>query len=121
MNVLTIWKEYFAKLDADAKSKAKLGCFVLVTTPFLLILKAFAFKMLWGWFCVPFLGVPALTIPLAFGLGIVLEAANGFRYYNQSQSELEKFTLAERRQGIVTAWILPLMGLFIGWILKMFI
>lgn len=36
------------------------------------ILNGFALKILWGWFMVPVFSLPALTIPAALGIGIVV-------------------------------------------------
>jgi hypothetical protein len=121
MNLWPAYKEAAASLEPEVKAKAKLGCFTILSAPLLMVWKALAFKILWAWFVVPVFGLPVLSIPVAIGLGLVLEGLQGFKLVTKSKAELEQYTLAEIRQNLVSAWLLPAIALLVGRILKAFI
>ncbi len=71
--------------------------------------RAFVLMKLWAWFIVPLFGLPALNIPYAIGLALVMGM-----FFTTSKKEEDKNFWA-------TAIANPLIILFIGWIVQMFL
>ena len=72
-------------------------------------------SILWGWFMVGTFNLPALSIPAAIGLALVVHLLRGYTY------EPDKKTTAEKMTSIAMSFIYPLISLGIGWIVKNFI
>lgn len=72
-------------------------------------LRAFVLLKLWTWFVMPLFGLPALTIPYAIGLSLVVSLF----FHSTAKKEDKNFW--------VSAITSPLIALFIGWIVQMFI
>ena len=82
----------------------------IVAVVFLLtLLRAFVLINLWGWFIVPLFQLPALNYPYAIGLSLVI----GLFFVNKVQSEGKEYWI-----GVILS---PLLALFIGWIVQMFL
>lgn len=78
----------------------------------------YALSILWGWFMVPTLSLPAISIPAAIGLSLVAHLVS-----HQDQSRLAK----EPATGSwwmnaagqwATILLIPAVSLLIGWIVK---
>lgn len=87
--------------------------------------RAWAIVTVWGWFMVPLLSLPALSVPLVFGVTIL----HGFFAVNYSdtvllsmQESLKKNGLVDERFAKVWSWVgqpMIITGLlFGGWLWK---
>lgn len=75
------------------------------------VLRAFVLCKLWTWFMIPLFHLPELTIPLAIGIALV---AGTFHSHIPSDDE-------NKVQFWTVAFAGPLITLFFGWIVQMFI
>lgn len=73
----------------------------------LLVLHGFVFSVLWGWFAAPLFGLPAITIPQAIGLSLVLSAS--------------RIAVKSQESDGWTMWLSPFLALAIGWVVKSFL
>lgn len=76
-------------------------------------LNGYALSVLWGWFVVPALGAPALRIPYAIGLSLVVAMLT----HQQRKSE----HTPEFAEALLSGLITPFLMLLLGWIVKQFI
>lgn len=74
-------------------------------------LEGFVISALWGWFVSPTFGLPALSIPLALGISLVLSASR------PPSPECEDGKEIERGVRVV---LHPILCLLIGFIVKVF-
>jgi high-affinity Fe2+/Pb2+ permease len=75
------------------------------------IWRGFALSILWGWFIVPVFGLPALSIPFAIGLSLVV----GFLTDHVDDKD------GDWSAAVYKAAIGPAVALLIGWIVTKFI
>lgn len=75
--------------------------------------RGFTLSILWGWFIVPLFGLPALSIPFAIGLSLVV----GFLSQQAHQAHSDK----DWGQVCLIAALYPALALLIGWIVTKFI
>ena len=83
--------------------------FTLAFVTVLAILRGWVLSILWGWFIVPFFGLPVLNIPYAIGIALVIS------YLTVSSS---------KKNDDIDYWrstATPLFALLIGWIVTWFI
>lgn len=76
------------------------------------VVNGFVLVHLWGWFFVPVLGLPLLSIPQAVGISLVVS-------FLTHQAHVEK----ENPDGVkvlTSAFLRPLLALLIGWVVKQF-
>ena len=71
-------------------------------------------SILWSWFMVPIFGLPVLSVPAAIGVTIVF--GYFIRGVSMATAKKDEFT-----ETIVTAFLTPLVFLFMGWIVKSFL
>jgi hypothetical protein len=76
------------------------------------IWRGFVLSILWGWFMVPLFGLPALNIPFAIGIALVV----GFLTH-QSSNENEK---TDWGNSITMAVMYPALILLVGWVVTFF-
>ena len=76
------------------------------------ILNGVALSVLWGWFMVGSFGLPAISVPLAIGIGIIVS------YLTDQDQEVKKREIGEWI-GYVLAK--PIVALVIGWIVYQFV
>jgi hypothetical protein len=74
------------------------------------IYRGFVLCKLWAWFMVPLFHLPELTIPFAIGISL---AIGMFQHSTQNADKGKEYWL--------TVIASPLVVLFMGWIVKMFI
>ena len=75
----------------------------------------FVLSTLWGWFVVPVFGAPALSIPVAIGITLLMRVV-GNRYDNPDDDN----SLEARADKAGLALAIPWSGLLIGWITTLF-
>lgn len=84
------------------------GLLTVVAVP-LAILRGFVLTKLWAWFVVPFFGLPALSIPLAIGISLLI----GFLAQSPTAKDVES---GDWKKSFSISILSPLITLFIGWI-----
>lgn len=77
------------------------------------ILNGWVLSILWGWFFVPILKLPPLTVPQAIGIALVVG------YFTRQKQPSSKSS-DEAYETIGYAFLAPLVTLLIGWIVKGF-
>ncbi len=81
------------------------------------IFNGFALSMLWSWFFVPTFGVPSLDIIPAIGFTMVVH----FLTYHAHRCKKEEMSNSARILKMVLEAVLkPLITLFFGWIVHLF-
>jgi hypothetical protein len=82
------------------------------------VLNGFVLTVLWRWFVLPvFKGAPALTIPTAIGLSLVV----GYLTYHEDSGN-DDLSVGERFiYSLVITVVYPLVMLFFGWIVHLFL
>ena len=89
------------------------GCVVTVAAaPVLAVWHGFVLKVIWGWFMVPILGLPALTIAGAIGIGLVAS-------YMTITINVKRHT-DDPLEIILIGAVRPAFALAIGWVVKGF-
>lgn len=77
------------------------------------IWRGYALSIIWGWFMVPTFGLPALSIPVAIGLSVVV----GMLTSHAMKTDDKQSPVA----AVLIAFLVPVFALLIGWIAKSFI
>ena len=78
------------------------------------IMNGFAISTLWGWFIVPMFGLPALSIPYAIGLSLIVSYMTiSASFYKGQAIEVDKYI-----SFLVTK---PVGAIIFGFIVKQFI
>lgn len=78
------------------------------------ILRGWVLSILWGWFVVPTFGLPALSIPIAIGIGLILA-------FTTHQISLKKEEDKSSGTQFSNTILHPLLILLVGWIVTLFI
>lgn len=85
-------------------------------------LKGWAMVTLWAWFVIPTFGLPALTMPVAIGLGFLLHL---FQYIDfnsiEQHQDKEPDLLLKSVKTFMFATLFPLFSVGCGWLVKLFI
>ncbi len=104
--------------------KSATGCVVaLLSIPVLIVLSvvanAYALSVLWGWFVVPLFALPALSIPVAMGLSVIVNFMT-----SHSTTESKTSDDDEPWETLLKAFIYvifrPGFALLFGWIIHSF-
>lgn len=74
------------------------------------VLNGYVLSVLWGWFIVPVFGLPALTIPVAIGIALVIS-------FLTHQLNLNDGDETGWKQ-LAFSFLHPLLTLLAGWIVK---
>ena len=82
------------------------------------ILNGYVLSVLWGWFFVPTLELPPLTIVQAIGIAMVVNYHTSHR--GESASDKDKSAAEKLIEGIVYAIIYPFFALLFGWVVHLF-
>jgi len=75
------------------------------------LLDGVALKLLWGWFLVPTLGFPAISLVQAIGISIVI----GFMTQQHIPRDED-----EKKELYVYVFLTPILAIVIGWIVHLF-
>ncbi len=87
--------------------------FIIMIIIGIIVIHGFVIKMMWGWFLTP-LGLPALSIVHAVGLGLL------FKYLTWQHSKNDKEEDASISLKLITAIIYPFLILGLGYITYLF-
>lgn len=93
-----------------------LGSGALITVS--AIWRGYVLSILWAWFVVPIFGLPALSIPIAIGIGLVVGFMT-YQFHNYVERE-QTPTEAMARAG-AAALLYPAFVLFVGWVVTFFL
>ena len=102
--------------------KEKIGCLLacigLLLTPITAIFKGLVLKILWGWFVVPLLDLPQLSIPLALGISLTVS----FLTYQHIPTDdaLDGDPVQKFLGTLIFSFIHPALALLFGWIYYQF-
>lgn len=88
--------------------------FTISTIVVAIVLRAWVFTILWGWFLVP-LGAPEVSIPTAIGISLIL---NLFMQHLAKEETKDKNLIAEVGLRAIGA---PVVTLILGWIVTLFV
>lgn len=91
--------------------------YVLVTA-FGAVWHGYVFNVLWGWFVVPQFGLPAMSLAMAIGIGLVINYATYQRHPNLNSDKKSSDILIE---SLSFSIVFPLIALAIGWVTKQFL
>jgi hypothetical protein len=86
-----------------------LGLIALVIVAYLL--NGVALKLLWGWFMVPTLSLPAISLVQAIGIGIVID------FLTQQHIPRDE---DERKELLVHEVLAPVLAIAVGWVVHLF-
>lgn len=84
------------------------------------IFYGFALATLWGWFVVPALHAPALTVPQAIGLSLVVSMFTSRQVREKKDTDTESAGGALLTSSVV-AVIVPLLWLTMGFLVHLFV
>lgn len=84
----------------------------LALMPLASIIRGYCLSILWFWFLCP-LGVPEINIPLAIGISMIV----GMLTYENPKKDKEDTA----KTLIVQSLLLPIIILFFGWIVHLFL
>lgn len=89
------------------------GLLVLTT-----ILRGYVLSIMWGWFMVPTLGLPKLSIVQAIGIAAVIS----FLTYQDNSGTVKKQRSASEAftEALVIAACYPLVVLLFGWVVHLY-
>lgn len=95
------------------ESKNRLaGCVYFLLLFPLVAWRAYVLKIMWGWFVVP-LGVPAITVPIAYGLTLVVSMFRPSSYPDDETPEEARF---REKRALFFGVISPAVVLALGWL-----
>ncbi|QQG45560.1 MAG: hypothetical protein HYW89_01360 [Candidatus Sungiibacteriota bacterium] len=75
------------------------------------LLSGVALKLLWGWFMVPTLGLPVISLVQAIGVGIVIS------FLTQQHIPRDK---DEAKELLIYEVIKPVLAIAVGWVVHLF-
>ncbi len=76
------------------------------------LMNGYVLSVLWGWFVAGYFGLKVLTIPAAYGLGLIVS----FLTYRSNLKTEERSVWVN----VSLVFFVPLFYLFMGWIVHMF-
>lgn len=82
------------------------------------IFNGYVLSVLWGWFIIPVFNLPELTVVPAIGIAMVVSYLT--YQYNESDESDDKIFGEKIGKLIVMAILRPLLVLFFGWIVHLF-
>ena len=80
------------------------------------IFSGYALSVLWSWFIVPTFGLPAISIPVAIGISIIV----GYMSRSVTEKDEDESFGDIMTKGIITAITKPAMALLIGYVVHLF-
>ena len=80
--------------------------------PLAAISRGYVLSVMWAWFVVPVFHLPALTIPYALGIGLLMTALS-----DGSGNKREESWFAS----LASAVLIPWLYLLVAWVVKLFV
>lgn len=107
-------------MTAGMAASAVLGGFAALLLSFIWVAawSGFTLSVLWGWFVVPFFGVPTLSVAQAYGMALVVRAAKGLD--TRSEKNPGSFGVVLGK-AFVLAPLISGFSLLFGWVAKSFV
>lgn len=87
--------------------------YLFVLFPLGVMWSGYALSKLWAWFLVPALGVPALSIPAAIGLAMVVS----YMTYQPTKDDPDKDATEKAIEGALWLALKPAVALGFGWVI----
>lgn len=78
----------------------------------------YVLSVLWGWFVVPAFGVPHIGVAAAIGIGLLVKAIT--YQPDASKSDRNEPHVDKMAKSFAVAFLVPLLNLGIGWVVKQF-
>lgn len=104
----------------DEGTLAVFGCLGIVAMmPLIYVFDGYVLSVLWKWFAVPVFHLPALAIPYAIGISIIMSLLTHQEVPAEKKDDSGSITKCFNILG--KALVRPAMALFIGWIVRMFV
>lgn len=101
----------------DKAAIAMLGVFLGIPVLVLSVIwDGYVLSVLWGWFAVPAFGLPALSVPMAIGVSLVVAAMTNHRTGKEAKDDEAGFVAI-----LTFALLKPTVALLLGWIVKSFV
>ena len=86
---------------------------LLIATPLLVLLNGWVLSVLWGWFAVPVFGLPALSIPAALGVQVIVSFLT--KHHRKDIPD------DERIERLMFYTLRAFGWLAVGWVVQMFL
>lgn len=99
-------------------TKLKIHLLAIFMLPICIIWSGYVLSTLWGWFLVPALGLPAISIPSAIGIDLVVSYMT--HQYRENTNDLGR-DVEMLIKGMVYSTGRPAVALFFGWIVLKFL
>jgi len=80
-----------------------------------MVLKGLVLVKLWSWFIVPVFGLPILSTPQAIGISLVIQ------YFVGVNNGTKDNTREEKVKGIINLFLMPIIALLLGFVVKLFL
>ena len=90
----------------------------LAMAAIVMVWRGYAITVLWAWFAVATFALPALTIPVAIGLTLVVYL---LAPHTATTLNLEAATSEQVVRTTLTAAGVPMVGLMLGWVVHLFV
>ena len=90
---------------------------VLAIIVFSVLMNGYALSVLWGWFFVPVLGLPVITVSGAIGISLIVRFIIHQEQKNNDKRDLSEILL----EGFFKALFTPAFALLMGWIVSAWI
>ena len=87
--------------------------YLCVLFPLGVMWSGYALSKLWVWFLVPALGVPALSIPAAIGLALVVS----YMTHQPTRDDPDKDATEKAIEGAISLALKPAVALGFGWVI----
>lgn len=82
------------------------------------LIEGWVLSILWGWFMVPTLGLPVISVPQAIGIALVINMLTHQSYNHHTEDK--DVSTGKKIGRIVRLFTMPFSALLISWIVKMF-
>ena len=89
---------------------------LLPCAPFLILWRAFVMTLLWSWFFVPTFGVDELSMPVAFGISLLVSLMT----YQPPDTKDTRMAVEQVATAITIGVLLPALALLFGWVATLF-
>jgi hypothetical protein len=91
-------------------------CFTLITMIITALIGGFVFQTLWGWFIVPTLTMPQLTLIQAIGISFFIECLK----MNLVKKNDNVFSMLYLLNALIMSIVSALLVLGLGWVITLF-